>query len=140
MTHREATAADLDLLAEWNHQLVVDERADNPMDVAHLRERMSNWLVEEGLRAVIFTITNHDVAYALFHETDEYVHLRQFFVDRDHRRQGHGRTAMHILKNSIWPQNKSLTVGVLTHNTDAYSFWREMAYEATVIKMEIPRP
>ena len=139
MTHREATEADLDLLAKWNHELIADEQADNPMNVAQLRERMGRWISEDDLHAVIFTVDDHDVAYALYHLTDEYTHLRQFFVDRDHRRQGHGRTAMRILKEDIWPQDKTLTVGVLTHNTDAYSFWREMGYEATLIKMEIPR-
>lgn len=140
MTHRQAMKADLDLLAEWNHQLIADEGADNPMDVSALRERMDDWLNTSGLRAIIFSIADTDVAYSLFQEKDDAIHLRQFFVARDHRRKGYGRAAMQKLKSDIWSADKTLTVGVLTHNTDAYTFWREMGYEATIIKMEIPRP
>lgn len=140
MTHRQAKEADLDLLAKWNHQLIADEGADNPMAITELRERMSDWLNSSVLQAIVFSIDDEDIAYALFQETDDAIHLRQFFVTRDHRRKGHGRAAMYRLKTEIWPADKTLTVGVLTHNTDAYTFWREMGYEATIIKMEIPRP
>jgi len=139
MTYREDKVTDLDLLTAWNHQLIADEGADNPMAFTELRERISDWLNSAVLQAIVFSIDDEDIAYALFQETDDAIHLRQFFVARDHRRKGHGRAAMQILKTEVWPANKPLTVGVLTQNTDAYTFWREMGYEATIIKMEIPR-
>lgn len=137
MTHREATADDLDLLAGWNHQLIEDESADNPMTVPELRERMAEWLDSKAYRAIIFSDNSQDLAYALFAESDTEIWLRQFFVDRNHRRQSHGRESMKILRSEIWPQDKRLTVEVLAHNTDAYSFWRETGYHACSIRLEI---
>ena len=55
MEHRPATGRDLDLLAQWNHQLVRDEGHRNQMAVPELRERMTAWLSGE-YEAVIFLV------------------------------------------------------------------------------------
>jgi predicted acetyltransferase len=138
MTHREATLADLDPLTEWNRHLIADESSANPMTEPELRERMRDWLITDSYRVFIFTGNEADLAYALFAESDTEIFLRQFFVHRDHRRQGHGRQAMHLLKSEIWPRNKRLTVEVLAHNTAAYTFWRSIGYEAWTIGMSQP--
>ncbi len=135
MTHREATIEDLDLLTEWNQHLITDESSANPMTTAELRERMHEWLFSDLYRVMIFTESETDLAYALFAESDTEVFLRQFFVHRDHRRQGHGRQVMNLLKSEIWPADKRLTVEVLVHNTAAYTFWRSTGYEAWTIRM-----
>ncbi len=51
---REASEADVDLVAEWNHQLIRDEGHRNPMTVEALADRMRNWLRGE-YRAVVFS-------------------------------------------------------------------------------------
>lgn len=61
---RFATAADLPLLAQMNRKLIRDERADNPMSVLQLEERMRGWLDGE-YRAVLFERDEAPVAYAL---------------------------------------------------------------------------
>jgi len=68
MHHRFASESDLDLLAEWNHQLIRDEGHRNPMTVRELRERMRGWL-EGEYKAVIFAIEGEPVAYALYRES-----------------------------------------------------------------------
>jgi hypothetical protein len=73
---RLATEADLDLLAEWNHQLIRDEGHRNPMTPAELRERMKGWLAGE-YAAVIFCLDGDPVAYALYRESAGEVYLRQ---------------------------------------------------------------
>ncbi len=135
MHWRKATDDDLDLLAEWNRQLIAYEGHRNPMTVSELRNRMSAWL-SRSYRAVIFS-GDEDLAYALYRETETEIHLRQFFVRRDRRRQGIGRAAMHLLLTGIWPATKRRTVDVLTANSDAVAFWRAVGYRDYCLTLEM---
>ena len=100
MNYRMAVASDLGLLAEWNHQLIRDEGHRNPMTVPELQDRMKRWTQGE-YKAVIFEENGAPVAYALYRQLPGEVHLRQFFVARDQRRQGMGRRAMEILFDRV---------------------------------------
>jgi len=140
MNHRIATPRDLDLLAEWNHQLIRDEGHRNPMTVPELRNRMKTWIQCE-YKAVLFEENGEPVAYALFRETSGEIHLRQFFVARGLRKQGIGRRAMSILFDRIWPKGKRLWVEVLCRNEPAVRFWRAMGYSDYALTLEImPQP
>jgi predicted acetyltransferase len=136
MEYRFATHGDLDLLAEWNHQLIRDEGHRNPMTAAELRERMKQWLAGE-YHAVIFEADARPLAYALYAENPIEIHLRQLFVTRDYRRQGIGRKAVEILRTQIWPRQKRLTVEVLTANRPAVAFWRSVGYADHSLTLEI---
>lgn len=136
MNHRIAMASDLDLLAEWNHQLIRDEGHRNPMTVPELRERMKGWVKGE-YKAVIFEESGEPVAYALYREIPDGIHLRQFFVVRARRKQGIGRRAMSILFNDFWPKDKRLIVEVLCRNEAAVKFWRAMGYSDYALTLEI---
>ena len=133
---REATEADLGLLAEWNHHLIRDEGHRNPMTVAQLGERMKGWLQGE-YRAAIFSLGDEPVAYALYKREPEQIYLRQFFVRRDRRRAGLGRAAMATLREEIWPQGVRLTVEVLWANAGAVAFWRSAGYRDYALTLEI---
>src|SRR5208283_4898368 len=104
MQYRLSNDSDLDLLAEWNYQLIQDEGHRNPMTVPELRERMKGWLMGE-YQAVIFSEKGESVAYVLYKEDAKKIYLRQLFVKRDRRREGIGRKAMDILRNQLWPRN-----------------------------------
>jgi GNAT superfamily N-acetyltransferase len=136
MEYRFATDSDLELLAEWNHQLIRDEGHRNRMAVPELRERMQGWLGGE-YKAVIFGPLTDPVAYALYRESATEVHLRQLFVRRDRRNEGIGRAAMGVLRSRLWPQNKRLTVEVLTANVRAVEFWRAVGYQDYCLTLEI---
>jgi GNAT superfamily N-acetyltransferase len=136
MDYHFATAADLDLLAEWNHQLIRDEGHRNPMTVPELRQRMQGWL-DGAYRAVVFGPSADPLAYALYREDANEIYLRQLFVRRDRRRQGLGRAALDILRHDLWPRGKRLTVEVLTANTRAVAFWRAMGYRDYSLTLEI---
>jgi GNAT superfamily N-acetyltransferase len=136
MEHRFATDTDLDLLAEWNHQLIRDEGHRNAMTVPELRDRMSGWLAGE-YKAVIFGPGAEPVAYALYKENATEIYLRQLFVKRDHRSKGIGREAVGILRNRLWPKGKRLTVEVLTGNARAVAFWRTVGYRDYCLTLEI---
>jgi hypothetical protein len=47
LLHRLADDQDIDLLAEWNHQLIRDEGHRNSMTVPELKQRMEGWLTGE---------------------------------------------------------------------------------------------
>ncbi len=81
---------DLDLLAEWNHQLIQDEGHRNPMTVSLLRERMKEWIAGE-YTAILFSQIGEPVAYALFRENEKEIYLQQLFVRRDKRNKFSGR-------------------------------------------------
>jgi predicted acetyltransferase len=136
MEYRLVTDQDMDLLAEWNHQLIRDEGHRNQMPVPELRERMKGWLAGE-YKAVVFLGDSEPVAYGLYRETSEEVYLRQFFVPRDKRRNGLGRQAITILRQNIWPSEKRLTVEVLTQNTIGIQFWRDMGYKDYCLTLEM---
>jgi GNAT superfamily N-acetyltransferase len=135
MTHRFATTADLDLLAGWNHQLIRDEGHRNPMSVAELRQRMADWLKSE-YRAVIFSILDGAVGYALFREEGDGIYLRQLFVARDQRRKGFGTRILERLRSEIWPGGKRVTVSVLATNPDALQFYRRAGFADYCMTLE----
>jgi GNAT superfamily N-acetyltransferase len=101
--YREASPQDLGLLAEWNHQMIADQRHDNPMTVAQLRTRMSDWVGGE-YKVGLFERDGKPSAYVVWRLQDDVIFLRQLFVARTHRRQGLGRTAMEILFRDVWPR------------------------------------
>ncbi|ACB77569.1 GNAT family N-acetyltransferase [Opitutus terrae] len=137
LTWREATAADLPLLAEWNHQLIRDEGHRNAMTVPELIERMQGWLRAE-YQAIVFCAAGEPVAYALYRHDDESLYLRQFFVRRDRRRLGLGRAAITALRHEIWPQETRLTLDVLCGNTAGIAFWHAVGYRDYCLTLEIP--
>jgi GNAT superfamily N-acetyltransferase len=140
LRHRIAAEGDLDLLAEWNHQLIQAEGHRNPMTVPELRARMAGW-IQGGYRAVLFEEDGEAVAYALYRELPGEIHLRQFFVAAARRRQGIGRKAMGILFDQVWPGGRRLWVEVLCRNETAVRFWRTMGYSDYALTLEImPRP
>jgi GNAT superfamily N-acetyltransferase len=136
LTMQFAERADVGLLAEWNHQLIEDEGHSNPMSLAELAQRMRVWL-QTDYRGVIFW-EGEPVAYALYRKTDGQVHLRQFFVRRDRRRQGIGRRAIALLRHDVWPKDVRLTVDVLCSNLPAVAFWRSVGYRDYSLTLDMP--
>lgn len=133
---RHAMEADLDRLAEWNHQLIQDEGARNPVSVAQLSERMKGWLQGE-YRGVIFTAGDNAVAYAVYRPENDHIHLRQLFVCRHRRREGIGRRSIELLRRQIWPRDVRLAVEVLCANHRAVAFWRSMGFRDYSLLLEI---
>jgi len=136
MDFRIANSEDVELLGDWNQQLIQDEGHRNPMTISQLRERMREWIRDE-YKAAIFSVDGEQVAYALYKETASDIYLRQFFVRRDNRGQGVGRNAFLLLRASIWPQDKRLTVDVLAGNMPAIKFWQSLGFKDYCLTLEI---
>jgi len=140
LTYRRAGLDDLDILADWNRQLIRDEGHANPMTADQLRERMRGWIGGD-YRAVLFLESDEPVAYGLYRESEDEIHLRQFYVERNRRRQGIGRRAMETLIGTVWPRDRRLTVEVLCTNEAALAFWRSIGYRDYCLELEIrPEP
>jgi GNAT superfamily N-acetyltransferase len=131
-----ANETNLDILAQWNHQLIRDEGHRNQMTVSQLRDRMREWLSGD-YTAVIFDKDGKTVAYALFRENENEIYLRQLFVKREKRHQGIGKEAVGILKEGIWTKSKRLTVDVLSGNKQGIAFWRSVGYKDYCLTLEI---
>jgi GNAT superfamily N-acetyltransferase len=132
---RAVTADDLAQLASWNRQLIEDEGHDNPMNFDELSARMRGWLATE-YQAVVFDEAATPVAYALFRQTPEWIHLRQFFVARDRRRRGIGARAVALLRNTSFPPGKVVLVEAMAWNHAALSFWRAVGFTDRYIGLE----
>lgn len=132
---RPATLADSPLLAEMNRQLADDERSRNNMTVAALAVRMEKWLSEDW-QAVLFEQQSQIVGYALFQVGADYydpaipeVHLRQFFIARQHRRQGLGGQAFRLLVSTVFPAGSQIHLDVLATNPGGQRFWESVGFQ-----------
>jgi hypothetical protein len=67
-------------MAAMNHELIRDEGHRNPMTPIDLEPRTRGWLGSGDFRAMIFEDGGAVVAYALYRELADEVHLRHFFV------------------------------------------------------------
>ncbi|MBI3865273.1 MAG: GNAT family N-acetyltransferase [Planctomycetia bacterium] len=136
LSFRIATVEDCRALAAMNHQLIRDEGHRNSMSEAELEQRMRGWIAGE-YRAVLFERNHRVVAYALYREQTDEIYLRQLFVVREHRREGIGRQAIELLRTSVWPKSRRLTVDVLVANQSALAFWRAVGYSDYCLTLEI---
>jgi predicted acetyltransferase len=127
MHYRYASRKDAQMLGELNHQLIQDEGHRNRMTVPELATRAETWLAD-GYRACIFEDDTAVLAYALYLEQKDHIYLRQFFVQRAHRRSGIGRQCIQRLLSEIWPKDKRIKVNVLCRNQSGTAFWRAMGF------------
>ena len=131
-----ATTADAPILAQMNRELIKDERHRNSMSLPELEQRMQRWHVG-AYEAVLFSVAGNVVGYALFRPDTDWVYLRQFFVAREHRRQGIGRTAFAWLKCHAWRNTQRIRLDDLVHNEAAIAFWRSVGFADYCLTMEV---
>ncbi len=137
MEYREASPADVELLAHLNQQLIRDEGHRNPMTLEQLQLRMENWLRGE-YQAVLFDHSGETVGYALFRDNAEVIYLRQFLLTAQHRRQGLGRQAIEWLSSHHWQDAPRVRVEVLVGNDEAIAFWRAIGFVDYCLTLERP--
>lgn len=136
MKWRAATLDDAQVLGRMNLRLVRDEKHRNPMTVTQLVRRMRDFLSGD-YNAVIFEDDTEVLGYALFHPQEDFLYLRQFFIERHRRREGNGRAAMQLLMDHVFPAEQRLVVTVLATNPDALDFWRAVGFADYCTSLEI---
>lgn len=135
MRIRKAEIADVDVLVEMNHQLIRDEGSRNPMGGEELCARMRGWLANGEYEAHLFQIGESLIGYSLHRQADDHIYLRQFFIRREHRSQGLGRTAFEWLAENVW-RGSRLRLDVLVQNQAGLAFWKKVGFSEYCITME----
>jgi len=132
---RFATESDVPWLSKMNQRLIQDEGHRNKMTLPELEQRMSNFLQKE-YDAVIAGVGQADIAYALYRQDPEWLHLRQIFVIEDMRRKGFSRRLIEWLKNNPWKKCKKIRTDVLVDNIAGIDFWKAVGFREYCITME----
>ncbi|MGD1277394.1 MAG: GNAT family N-acetyltransferase [Tepidisphaeraceae bacterium] len=135
MDYRIAALQDAPLIAQMNKQLIDDEGHRNPMSIAELEHRMSDWL-SGAYTAILFVRGGEPCGYALFRREPDHIYLRQFFVCRQHRRCGVGRAAITWLRRNAWADVPRIRIDVLVGNQAAIAFWRSVGFHDYCLTME----
>ena len=136
ITIETATPDDCPALALMNRQLIEDEGAGNTMTVAELEDRMRDWLQKGVYTGYVFRLNGEIIGYALVDLTEMW--MRHFFICREHRRRGYGRTAVGLLFDRIGTDEIGLSC--LIKNTAGQAFWRSFCHDAHSIKFFIQKP
>ena len=72
------------------------------------------------------------------HQAQGGIHLRQFFVARERRRQGIGRRAIAAFRERCVPPGADLTLEVLVHNEVGRAFWRALGFQERALSLRLP--
>ena len=132
----QATAADIPLLAALNLELYEDEQHPYPLDLPALTERMARWVAGE-YRVLLFRRGPRVAGYAVWRDEEFGAYLRQFFICRDQRRQGVGRSAVKLLCREVFPKGRPLHLDSSTWNTDAIAFWHALGFHDVSLGLEL---
>lgn len=133
MQLQKCSIQDAGKLALFNKQLIEDEKSDNPMDLIDLERRMKEFL-ETEYDAYFFIENSQIIGYALLRVTSNPVYLRQFFIDRDHRKRHYGTQAFHMLLEYLGI--KEIDLDVLPWNKRGLAFWKQCGFSETCIAMK----
>ena len=126
----------MDVLAELNQQLIEDEQHDNPMSREELKERMRGFL-KTDYKAYWFKEGEQIKGYALVNHHRSPLYLRQFFICRDARRQGMGKSAFKLLVSYL--ECDFIDLEVLSKNKRGYEFWKSLGFNERSFYMRLDR-
>ena len=135
ISFRLAYPSDALALTRMNALLIEDEGHRNTMTLSELQRRMGNWLRHE-FQATLFSRDARIVGYALYRFEPDWVYLRQFFVDRGHRRIKIGSLALDWLWKNPWQDTKRVRLDVLMGNQEGIDFWRSQGFADYCVTMQ----
>jgi GNAT superfamily N-acetyltransferase len=135
LAFREATAADVPMLALFNERLIADEWGGG-MSRERLEERFHRWLADGDYRALLFVEGGETVAYALVSVDEDSAYVRHFYVVDAHRARGVGRRAIALLLRDVVPPTMRITLDVLASNAVGHRFWRSVGFTDYAVRME----
>ncbi len=133
---RFSTRSDVPWLARMNQELILDEGHRNKMTLPELEQRMSDFLQKE-YDAVIASLDQNDIGYALYRQDPGWLYLRQIFVIKSMRRKGFGRKFIEWLKNNPWKDCKRIRTDVLVGNIVGIDFWKAVGFKEYCITLEM---
>jgi GNAT superfamily N-acetyltransferase len=131
-----ARESDIPQLAELNLQLMQDERHLYMLPIEELRARMTRWVAGE-YHVLVFRNGPRICGYAAWCPEERGTYLRHFFICRDQRRQGLGRTIIDRLRRDHFPKDQPLQLEATIWNTDAIAFWRAIGFKDFGLTLEM---
>lgn len=129
---RVCTRADIELLADMNAQLIEDEEYDEKYSIDQLKKRMETLLGTE-YDGYLFVENERVKGYALVNRKSSPIYLRHFFICRDCRRQGYGKTAFKKLIEFLG--TNKMDIEVMYWNKRGYGFWKSLGFKERCISM-----
>ena len=132
----KASMDDCPSLAVMNKHLIDDEGSGNKMTIPELETRMRDWLQKGVYTAFLFKLNEDTIGYALVDLANMW--MRQFFICREHRRSGYGRTAAACLFEHLGLDEIGLSC--LVENERGQAFWRSFNHEIYSIEFKIQKP
>ena len=133
---KKATLEALDMLAEMNKQLIEDEQHDNTMSLDELKNRMKD-LIRNDYEAYLFLSEEVIKGYALVNPIRNPVYLRQFFICRDSRGMGLGKTYFQLLLEEL--KITKLDVEVMYWNETGYQFWKAVGFKERSVYLRLQK-
>ncbi len=139
---RAATEADLPLLAQMNKHLFEDAGSHNPMSIDDLRDRMATWLTANEWKIMmlaqggaVFGYMVYQVRPDSYEPETAFVYVRQFFIERDWRRKGLGRTTFEAIARAHFPAQSKVVIDALASDPNATAFWAALGFEPYSVTM-----
>ena len=145
-----ASHADVAALARLTKQLLEDEGNRVQPNLVELAARLSDWttgrewsvdLFKDEKRQIVGYIVHGRRFNAMAPHGDE-IYVRQFAVDRAHRRSGLGRRAIALFIAQRCTPGARVMLDVLESNPAGQAFWREVGFapHAKIMEMSVPKP
>lgn len=139
-----ATPGDLPALAALNRQLLEDEGHPAPLSGERLVARHRGWMESGDWRQDLLVLDGAVVGYVAYaseavplHPDRPEVHVRQFCIDRAHRRGGLGRTGFALFLRERVAEGARVTLDVLESNPVGQAFWQELGFRPYFRRLEI---
>lgn len=132
MQIKKCDAEDAPKLAILNRRLIEDEKSENPMSIDELEIRMKEFL-ETDYDAYFFVEDGQTIGYALVKNSSEPKYLRQFFIERNHRKKRLGTKAFQTLAQYLDIEETDLEV--LPWNERGRNFWKSCGFRETCVAM-----
>lgn len=149
LTIRRAGLDDASTLAKLNQQLLDDENSRFQPGIGALATRLAGWISGQEWSVDMFDNEQGELVGYLVHGRrfnqaapggDE-MYIRQFVIDRAHRRNGHGRGAIALFLETRCVPGMRVMLDVLETNPAGQAFWSEIGFApyATIMELTAPR-
>ena len=143
-TVRAAQLSDLSQLAKMNSRLVDDQGSENPFSLKEYEDRFREWLDTNIWTVDVFLHDGQVMGYSVYQERTDYydpkeavIYIRQYYIERAHRRLGLGKAAFQILIDTRFPKHvQSIALDVMATNSAGQNFWKKMGFNEYFIAMK----
>ena len=148
LTLKTAGLNDVSTLAELNQQLLEDENSQFQPGLGALANRLADWV--SGLewsvemfhdeRGALVGYITHGRRFNQAAPGGDEMYIRQFVIDRAHRRRGHGQAAIALFLETRCRPGMRVMLDVLETNPAGRSFWSEIGFApyATIMTLNAP--